>query len=60
MTITRTAPLLGANLDDFTKSYDPDEHLMSHYCTPEGDKLEVALWPEPVQVWEVNCADLSI
>lgn len=53
-------------LDDFAKFYsDPEaenksEHAKSYYRTPALKTLEPDVWFEPVQVWEVKCADLSI
>lgn len=53
-------------LDNFAKFFnDPDaenksESSKSYYRTPALKTLEPDVWFEPVQVWEVKCADLSI
>lgn len=53
-------------LDKFAKFFnDPEaenksEVAKSYYRTPALKTLEPDVWFEPVQVWEVKCADLSI
>lgn len=55
-----------ADLDTFATFFnDPDEerkseHVKPYYCTPGLKNLEPDVWFEPLQVWEVKCADLSI
>lgn len=55
-----------AQLEQFAKFFDDPEHrrtskkAKSYYRTPTLNTLEPDVWFEPVQVWEVKCADLSI
>lgn len=55
-----------ANLEEFAEFYKAgnEERVRktpkSYYRTPATDKLAPDVWFEPVQVWEVKCADLSI
>lgn len=55
-----------AQLEEFANFFDDPEHkrtsksTKSYYRTPSLNTLEPDVWFEPVQVWEVKCADLSI
>ena len=55
-----------AQLDEFANFYNnPEEERKSesvkpYYRIPAGKNLAPDVWFEPVQVWEVKCADLSI
>lgn len=55
-----------AQLEEFANFYnDPDEERKSdkeksYYRFPASKNLQPDVWFEPVQVWEVKCADLSI
>ncbi|KAI0567355.1 DNA Ligase I [Gracilaria domingensis] len=55
-----------AQLDEFAKFFNDEqeqrtsEKVKSYYRTPSLAALQPDVWFEPLQVWEVKCADLSI
>lgn len=55
-----------ADLENFSKYFKDDKeeriskNAKSYYRTSALEKLAPDVWFEPVQVWEVKCADLSV